>query len=50
MIRYNYNNVYEENKMENYVSPMLEIYNFENCDIVTASDSNDNNFGDIDWD
>lgn len=37
--------------MKEYKTPVLEIYELEHCDIVTASDSNDNNFEDLeDWD
>jgi hypothetical protein len=34
--------------MKDYKTPILEIYLLDNNDIVTVSDSNDNNFSDID--
>ena len=37
--------------MKEYKTPILEIYILENSDVITASNSNDNNFDDIeDWD
>ena len=37
--------------MQDYKTPIIQIRCFESCDIVTLSDSNDNNFEDIeDWD
>lgn len=35
--------------MKKYEKLILEIRLFEACDIVTASDPNDNDYSDIDW-
>ena len=36
--------------MEEYVTPLLTIHLLEESkDIVTASDPNDNNYSDLDW-
>ena len=37
-----------ESVLKSYEIPLVELCIFE-ADVVTASDSNDNNFGDIDW-
>ena len=37
-----------ENVMKKYETPLVALCVFE-VDVVTASDPNDNNFGDIDW-
>ncbi len=33
--------------MEQYVTPTLQIYLLDGCDVVTVSDPNDNNWSDI---
>jgi hypothetical protein len=35
--------------MKEYVTPSIELWQLGNQDVVTASDPNDNNYGDIDW-
>ena len=40
----------EKKDMKDYKTPIMEIYFLNGCDIVTLSDSNDNNFEDSeDW-
>ena len=38
-----------EEQMKRYTAPMMEIYVLAGNDVVTASNPNDNNYGDIDW-
>ena len=35
--------------MKEYVTPSIELYALEQKDVITASNPNDNNYGDIDW-
>ena len=42
-------NLYKkEEQMKIYAAPIVEIHVLTGCDVVTASDPFDNNFGDID--
>lgn len=35
--------------MKEYVTPRLELYALEQKDVITESNPNDNDYGDIDW-
>ncbi len=36
--------------MKDYETPSLVLHFFDcNCDVITASNPNDNNYSDIDW-
>lgn len=36
-------------RAKEYVTPSIELWRLEAADVVTVSDPNDNDYGDIDW-